>query len=118
MIITEKAIKKVHDLATQRNLVDCGLRIMVVGGGCSGFTYDMDLETKEMLVTALANFKGTMLFVSHDRTFLRGLSNRVLELRPGDGEDGIFPAQAPLVYEGSYSEFVESTGGEAAGVHR
>jgi len=78
-------------------------------------TNHLDLETKEMLVAALKDFEGTMLFVSHDRTFLRGLSNRVLELRPGDG-NGV-PAEAPLAYPGSYSEFVERTGSEAAGVH-
>ena len=33
-----------HDLATQRNLVDCGLRIMVVGGGCSGFQYGFTFD--------------------------------------------------------------------------
>ena len=78
-------------------------------------TNHLDLETKEMLVEALRDFEGTMLFVSHDRTFLRGLSNRVLELRPGDG-NGI-PAQPPFEYGGSYVEFVERTGSEAAGVH-
>jgi ATPase subunit of ABC transporter with duplicated ATPase domains len=80
-------------------------------------TNHLDLETKEMLVEALHDFEGTMLFVSHDRTFLRGLSNRVLELRPGDAESGI-AAQPPLPYPGSYVEFVERTGSEAAGVHR
>ncbi len=79
-------------------------------------TNHLDLETKEMLVSALSNFEGTMLFVSHDRTFLRGLSNRVLELRPGDGES--IPAEPPFPYLGSYTEFVERTGSEAAGVHR
>jgi len=79
-------------------------------------TNHLDLETKEMLVAALKDFEGTMLFVSHDRTFLRGLSNRVLELRPGDG-DGV-PAEPPFPYLGSYVEFVERTGSEAAGVHR
>jgi ATPase subunit of ABC transporter with duplicated ATPase domains len=78
-------------------------------------TNHLDLETKEMLVAALRNFEGTMLFVSHDRTFLKGLSNRVLELRPGDG-NGV-PAQPPFEYGGSYVEFVERTGSEAAGVH-
>jgi ATPase subunit of ABC transporter with duplicated ATPase domains len=79
-------------------------------------TNHLDLETKEMLVNALADFEGTMLFVSHDRTFLKGLSNRILELRPGD-DDGT-PAQPPLLYPGSYVEFVERTGSEAAGIHR
>ena len=39
-------------------------------------TNHLDLATKDMLVAALGNFEGTMIFVSHDRTFLRGLSNR------------------------------------------
>ena len=59
-------------------------------------TNHLDLETKEMLVASLSEFEGTMLFVSHDRTFLKGLSNRVLELRPGDSR-GRSPAQPPLV---------------------
>ena len=43
-------------------------------------TNHLDLATKEMLLDSLNDFDGTMLFVSHDREFLRGLSNRVLEL--------------------------------------
>jgi len=39
-------------------------------------------RTKEMLINALSEFEGTMLFVSHDRHFLAALSNRVLELTP------------------------------------
>ena len=45
-------------------------------------TNHLDMTTKEMLVAALADFEGTMLFVSHDRHFLSALSNRVLELTP------------------------------------
>ncbi len=74
-------------------------------------TNHLDIETKEMLVIALANFEGTMLFVSHDRTFLRGLSNRVLELHPDDGD------RRPKVYLGGYAEYVVATGQEAPGVH-
>ena len=75
-------------------------------------TNHLDLATKEMLVRALGNFEGTMLFVSHDRAFLRGLSNRVLEL---GGESGT--EREPHVYPGSYVEYVERTGHEAPGVH-
>ena len=50
-------------------------------------TNHLDLATKEMLVDALSDFEGTMLFVSHDRSFLRGLSNRVLELGGESGTD-------------------------------
>jgi len=73
-------------------------------------TNHLDLATKEMLVDALGQFEGTMLFVSHDRSFLRGLANRVLELA-GDEHD------RPLLYGGSYVEYVEKTGREAPGVH-
>jgi ATPase subunit of ABC transporter with duplicated ATPase domains len=74
-------------------------------------TNHLDLETKDMLVQALSSFEGTMLFVSHDRTFLRGLSNRVLELHPDDGD------HRPKVYLGGYAEYVAATGQEAPGVH-
>ncbi len=50
-------------------------------------TNHLDLATKEMLVDALTDFEGTMIFVSHDRMFLRGLSNRVLELGGESGTD-------------------------------
>jgi ATPase subunit of ABC transporter with duplicated ATPase domains len=43
-------------------------------------TNHLDLATKEMLVESLKKFEGTMIFVSHDRMFLRGLGSRVLEL--------------------------------------
>ena len=75
-------------------------------------TNHLDLETKEMLLESLKQFDETMLFVSHDRAFLRGLSNRVLEL---GGESGT-EAQ-PHLYPGSYVEYVERTGHEAPGVH-
>jgi ATPase subunit of ABC transporter with duplicated ATPase domains len=75
-------------------------------------TNHLDLATKEMLLDSLKDFDGTMLFVSHDREFLRGLSNRVLEL---GGESGT-EAQ-PHAYQGSYIEYVERTGHEAPGVH-
>ncbi len=75
-------------------------------------TNHLDLETKEMLIHALKDFEGTMLFVSHDRAFLRGLSNRVLEL---GGESGV--EATPHAYPGSYIEYVARTGHEAPGVH-
>jgi ATPase subunit of ABC transporter with duplicated ATPase domains len=70
-------------------------------------TNHLDMVTKEMLVAALADFEGTMLFVSHDRRFLAGLSNRVLELTP----EGIHQ------YGGGYTEYVARTGQEAPGLH-
>jgi ATPase subunit of ABC transporter with duplicated ATPase domains len=75
-------------------------------------TNHLDLATKDMLLEALKDFEGTMMFVSHDRAFLRGLSNRVLEL---GGETGT--ESQPHAYPGSYTEYVARSGHEAPGVH-
>jgi len=69
-------------------------------------TNHLDIATKQMLIEALLNYEGTMLFVSHDRHFLAALSNRVLELTP----EGIH------AYGGGYTEYVQSTGREAPGL--
>jgi ATPase subunit of ABC transporter with duplicated ATPase domains len=69
-------------------------------------TNHLDLATKEMLIAALSEFEGTMLFVSHDRHFLAALSNRVLELTP----------EGPHQYGGGYTEYVARTGQEAPGL--
>jgi ATPase subunit of ABC transporter with duplicated ATPase domains len=69
-------------------------------------TNHLDIATKEMLIAALSEYEGTMLFVSHDRHFLAALSNRVLELTP----DGIH------TYGGGYTEYVARTGQEAPGL--
>ncbi|MDO9412033.1 MAG: ABC-F family ATP-binding cassette domain-containing protein [Pseudolabrys sp.] len=69
-------------------------------------TNHLDMATKEMLITALSQYEGTMLFVSHDRHFLAALSNRVLEVTP----EGIHQ------YGGGYTEYVERTGYEAPGL--
>jgi ATPase subunit of ABC transporter with duplicated ATPase domains len=74
-------------------------------------TNHLDLATKEMLVDSLKQFEGTMIFVSHDRTFLRGLGSRVLELGGESGTD-----RQPLVYPGSYVEYVQRMGHEAPGI--
>src|SRR6202790_2377000 len=69
-------------------------------------TNHLDMATKEMLITALSQYEGTMLFVSHDRHFLAALSNRVLELTP----------QGIHQYGGGYTEYVARTGHEAPGL--
>jgi ATPase subunit of ABC transporter with duplicated ATPase domains len=75
-------------------------------------TNHLDLATKEMLVEALKDFEGTMIFVSHDRMFLRGLGSRVLELGGESGTD-----REPRVYPGSYVEYVQALGHEAPGIY-
>jgi ATPase subunit of ABC transporter with duplicated ATPase domains len=69
-------------------------------------TNHLDVATKDMMVRALGDYEGTMLFVSHDRRFLGELSNRVLELNPA----------GPTVYGGGDREYVARSGHEAPGV--
>ena len=69
-------------------------------------TNHLDIATKQMLIAALSQFEGAMLFVSHDRHFLAALSNRVLELTP----EGVHK------YGGGYTEYVARTGHEAPGL--
>ena len=75
-------------------------------------TNHLDLAPKVMLIDARGDFEGTMIFVSHDRSFLRGLGSRVLELGGESGTDS-----QPLVYPGSYVDYVARSGHEAPGVH-
>lgn len=69
-------------------------------------TNHLDLATKRALVRALAPYEGTLIFVSHDRAFLRAIATRVIELS----------AAGPRVYGGSYGEYVTATGREAPGM--
>ncbi len=71
-------------------------------------TNHLDIMTKRALVKALKDYEGTLLFVSHDRAFLRALSTRVLELGSG----------GPRVYGGHYDEYVSATGREAPGMRQ
>ena len=69
-------------------------------------TNHLDLTTKRALLEALLGYEGTIVFVSHDRAFLRALATRVLELRPGEA----------WTYPGTYPEYVEATGRPAPGM--
>ena len=65
-------------------------------------TNHMDMESIEALNTALDLYKGTLLFVSHDREFVSSLATRILEVRP----DGI------VDYSGNYEDYLASQGVE------
>ena len=69
-------------------------------------TNHLDIITRRALMSALAAYEGTIVFVSHDRAFLRALATRVLELT----------AAGPRLYEGSYDSYVQATGHEAPGL--
>ena len=71
-------------------------------------TNHLDLTTKKALVKALSDWEGTLVFVSHDRAFLRALATRVVELGP----------KGPTVYPGTYDEYVRAMGREAPGLRQ
>jgi ATPase subunit of ABC transporter with duplicated ATPase domains len=64
-------------------------------------TNHLDMESIESLNTALEKFKGTMVFVSHDREFVSSLATRILEIRM----DGTL-----VNYLGNYEEYLASQG--------
>jgi ATP-binding cassette subfamily F protein 3 len=52
-------------------------------------TNHLDLHSKDVLLSALSDFGGTILFVSHDRGFIESLATKVLELK--EGKQRVFP---------------------------
>ncbi len=63
-------------------------------------TNHMDMESIESLNNALLEFKGTLLFVSHDREFVSSLATRIIEI----SENGVND------YHGSYEEYLREQG--------
>jgi ATPase subunit of ABC transporter with duplicated ATPase domains len=66
-------------------------------------TNHMDMETIESLQIGLEHYPGTLLFVSHDREFVGGLANRIIEMRPGGKISD---------YRGTYDEYLRDQGVE------
>jgi ATPase subunit of ABC transporter with duplicated ATPase domains len=64
-------------------------------------TNHMDMETIESLQIGVEKYPGTMVFVSHDREFVGGIANRIIEVRPGGGITD---------FKGTYDEFLKSQG--------
>ncbi len=61
--LTPTAVSKVKEIMTQQNPVPAGLRIGVVGGGCSGFSYSMSFENAPGVMDKVHNFDGLKVFV-------------------------------------------------------
>ena len=62
-------------------------------------TNHLDLDSKDVLLDALEDYGGTLIFVSHDRYFVEKLATKIIEIGHGDA----------LVYPGTYKEFLWST---------
>src|ERR671919_625335 len=67
-------------------------------------TNHLDLESKDVLLEALEDFGGTLVFVSHDRYFVDRLATKVIEIGNGGA----------LLYPGNYEEFLWSRKHQAA----
>lgn len=63
MDVTSLAVNKVKEMADSQDLQDHALRIMIVGGGCSGFTYDMDFDESKAADDWEFDFHGLKVFV-------------------------------------------------------
>jgi ATP-binding cassette subfamily F protein 3 len=75
-------------------------------------TNHLDLHSKDILLETLMQFKGTIIFVSHDRAFMEALSTKTLELSPAESSVAGTASRARLFY-GNYAYYLEKTGTEA-----
>jgi iron-sulfur cluster assembly accessory protein len=75
--MTANAIAKVKETMAQQNPVPAGLRVGVVGGGCSGFQYSMQFENGAGAMDKVFEYEGLKLFV--DATSLMYLSGCVVD---------------------------------------
>src|SRR5919108_6078381 len=83
---TPKAIAKVKEIMAQQNPVPSGLRVGVVGGGCSGFSYSMAFENSPGMMDKVYEFDGLKVFVdATSLMYLNGCSIDYIESLEGAG---------------------------------
>src|SRR3989440_7184581 len=75
--LTPTAVSKVKEIMTQQNPAPAGLRIGVVGGGCSGFSYSMSFENNAGMMDKTFNFDGLKVYV--DATSIMYLNGCVVD---------------------------------------
>ena len=61
--ITDSAAKKIREMAVEHQVEQVGVRVMVVGGGCSGLTYDMDFEHETREGDLVVEHDGVKVFI-------------------------------------------------------
>ena len=84
--LTPKAVEKVKEILETQEPKPAGLRISVVGGGCSGFNYSMAFETSPGLLDKTYNFDGFNLFVDQaSLLYLDGAEVDYVETIEGSG---------------------------------
>jgi iron-sulfur cluster assembly accessory protein len=77
LILTPSAAVKVREIMATQDPLPAGLRIGVVGGGCSGFQYSMSFENQAGMMDKVLNFDGLKVFV--DATSLMYLNGCVVD---------------------------------------
>ena len=75
--LTPNATAKVKEIMTQQNPVPAGLRVGVVGGGCSGFSYSMQFENSAGMMDKVFDFDGLKVYV--DATSVMYLNGCVVD---------------------------------------
>jgi len=84
--LTPKAIEKVKEIMAQQNPAPAGLRVGVVGGGCSGFSYSMAFENAPGLMDKVFDMGGLKVYVdATSLTYLNGCTVDYLETLEGAG---------------------------------
>jgi len=86
VVLTATAIAKVKEIMGQQNPVPAGLRVGVVGGGCSGFSYSMSFENNAGMMDKTFNFEGVKVFVdATSAMYLNGCQVDYVETLEGAG---------------------------------
>src|SRR5262249_20256279 len=84
--LTPTAVAKVKEIMAQQDPVPAGLRVGVVGGGCSGFSYSMSFENAAGLMDKVFDMEGLKVYVdSTSLTYLTGCTVDYLETLEGAG---------------------------------
>jgi iron-sulfur cluster assembly protein len=84
--LTEKAIGKVKEILDTQDPKPAGLRIAVVGGGCSGFSYSMAFENTPNMLDKTYSYDGLKVFVDQaSMLYLEGAEVDYVETLEGSG---------------------------------
>lgn len=84
--ITDKAVSKVKEILEQQEPKPQGLRISVVGGGCSGFQYSMAFENNQQMLDKTYEYDGLKIFVDQaSMLYLDGAEVDYVETVEGSG---------------------------------
>jgi iron-sulfur cluster assembly accessory protein len=84
--MTPTAVSKVKEIMAQQNPVPAGLRVGVVGGGCSGFSYSMSFESGAGMMDKTIDVEGLKVFVdATSMMYLQGVTVDYVETLEGAG---------------------------------